>query len=52
MLTFCVRWGHRSAYFRTWRESLLFALTKKKWSIWSFNSIRYELITDSSQYNH
>ena len=51
MLTFCVRYGCKSAYFRTWRESVLFALTKKNWSIWFFNSVNYELITDSSRYN-
>lgn len=52
MLTFCVRFGSKSAYFRTWREAVLFALTKKKnWSIWSFNSVNYELITDSSRFN-
>ena len=51
MLSFCVRWGHKSAYFRTWREAVLFAFQKKKWSIWSFNTSEYELITDSNQYN-
>lgn len=51
MLTFCVRFGRKSAYFRTWREAVLFALTKKNWSIWSFNSVNYELITDSSRFN-
>lgn len=50
MLTFCVRFGRKSAFFRTWREAVLFALTKKKWSIWAFNCSEYELITDSSQY--
>ena len=49
MLSFCVRWDHKSAYFRTWREAVLFALQKKKWSIWAFNSFEYELISDSEQ---
>lgn len=49
MLTFCVRWGHQSAYFRTWREAFLFASKKKKWSIWAFDSVNYELIADSTE---
>lgn len=50
MLTYCVRFGRKSAYFPTWSDAFTFAIRHKKWSIWVFNCSTYELVADSDSF--
>lgn len=50
MLTYCVRFGRKSAYFPTWRDAFNFAVHHKKWSIWVFDCVTYELVADSDSF--